>query len=411
MTASAKIKLTKRVVDALIPPVRGEEPIVRWDAELTGYGVRISSTGRRSYIIQKRTKAGREIKRVLGVHGNITPDQARDLAQQELGRIAGGDDPAEDRRRVREAEEKRRRTLTIAQLCDKYLTEYALVHNRPRTVETYRHVIDRHIKPRLGAIRVPDLEQDDVAALHRDMKPTPYLANLMVAVLRRILGVAVRNWKMRPDNPAAGMTRYAEEKRQRYLSVPELGRLGAALAAHPRRIAANALRMLLLTGARSGELLAMTWEEVEREPGVWIKPSAHTKQKSEHRVPLSPGALLLLEDMRRYRKPGETLVFPGRVPGQPLRDIHKTWAACCAAAGIEGVRVHDLRHSYASLLVSSGLSLPIIGALLGHTQVATTARYAHLFDDPLREATNRVDALLTALAEDRNAEVTPLRKR
>jgi integrase len=243
------------------------------------------------------------------------------------------------------------------------------------------------------------------------MKPTPYLANLTIAVLRRILGVAARNWKMRPDNPAAGMTRYPEEKRQRYLSVAELGPLAAALAGHPRRIAANALRMLLLTGARSGEVLAMRWEEVERQPGVWIKPSAHTKQKSEHRVPLSPSARQLLADMQRYRKPEGTLVFPGRLPGQPLRDIHKTWAACCKTAAIEGVRVHDLRHTYASILVSGGLSLPVIGALLGHTQAATTHRYAHLFDDPLQEATNRVDTLLTALAKDQKAEVTSLRKR
>ena len=411
MTASAKIKLTKRAVDALIPPARGETVPVVWDAELTGYGLRISSTGRRSYIIQKRTKAGREIKRTLGVHGNITPDQARDLAQQELGRIAGGSDPADERRHAREVEEKRRRTLTIAQLCDKYLTEYALVHNRPRTVETYRHVIERHIKPRLGAIRVPDLEQDDIAALHRDMKPTPYLANLTIVVLRRILGFAVRSWKMRPDNPAAGMTRYPEEKRQRYLSVTELGALAAVLAAHPHRIPANALRMLLLTGARCGEVLAMRWEEVEHHPGSWVKPSSHTKQKSAHRVPLSPGARQLLDDMRRYRKEGESLVFPGRLPDQPLRDIHRTWASVCAAAGIRNARIHDLRHTFASVLVSSGLSLPIIAALLGHAELRSTQRYAHVADSPLQEATNRVDALLTALANDQKGEVAPLRRR
>jgi integrase len=409
MTTSAKIKLTKRVVDALMPPMRGETVV--WDPEVKGYGLRISSTGRRTYFIHKRTKAGRQIKAKLGVHGDITAEEARQAAIRELGRIAGGIDPADERRRARAAAAKLRRTLTIAQLCEKYLAEHALVHNRPRTVETYRHVIERHIKPRLGDIRVPDLEHDDIAALHRDMKPTPYLANLMVAVLSRILGLAVRNWKMRPDNPATGMTHYPEEKRQRYLSVAELGPLAAALAGHPRQIAANALRMLLLTGARSGEVLAMCWEEVERQPGVWIKPSAHTKQKSEHRVPLSPGARQLLADMRRYRKPGETLVFPGRLPGQPLQDIHKTWAACCATAGIEGVRIHDLRHSYASILASAGLSLPIIGALLGHTQAATTHRYAHLFADPLLEATTRVSTLLEALAEDRKAEVTPFRKR
>jgi integrase len=409
MSTSAKTKLTKRAIDALTPPVRGEAIV--WDTELKGFGLRISSTGRRTYFIHKRTKAGRQVKAKLGVHGDITADEARSLAQQELGRIAGGDDPADDRRRAREAEEKRRRTLTIAQLCDKYLTEHALVHNRPRTVETYRHVVERRIKPRLGAIRVPDLEQDDVAALHRDMRPTPYLANLTIVVLRRILGFAAHNWKMRPDNPVVGLTRYPEEKRQRYLSVVELRRLGEALAAHPHPIAANALRLLLLTGARSGETLSMKWAEVDQYPGEWVKPARNTKQKSEHRIPLSPGAQQLIADMRKYRKADEQLVFPGRQPGQPLRDIHRTWKAVCKAAEIEGVRIHDLRHSFASLLVSSGLSLPIIGALLGHAELRSTQRYAHVAKTPMQEATDRVDTLLTALANDRKGEVTPLRKR
>jgi hypothetical protein len=145
MTASARIKLTKRVVDALMPPVRGETIV--WDAELKGFGLRISSTGRRTYFIHKRTKAGRQVKAKLGTHGDLTSDEARGAAIRELGKIAGGIDPADERRRAREAEEKRRRTLTIAQLCEKYLTEYALVHNRPRTVETYKYIIERRIKP------------------------------------------------------------------------------------------------------------------------------------------------------------------------------------------------------------------------------------------------------------------------
>jgi integrase len=216
---------------------------------------------------------------------------------------------------------------------------------------------------------------------------------------------------MRPDNPVIGIRRYHEEKRQRYLNSAELARLSKALADHPGRVAANALRALLLTGARRGEVLAMTWDQVEREPGVWIKPSAHTKQKREHRVPLSPGARQLLDDMQRYRKPGEAFVFPGRAPGQPLVEIKKSWATICKAAAIDGVRIHDLRHTYASLLASSGLSLTIIGGLLGHTQASTTLRYAHLRDDPLQEATDRVDALLEAIAANQTAEVRPLRKR
>jgi integrase len=406
---SQKIKLTKRAVDALVPP-RQSETII-WDADLRGFGVRLSSTGRRTYFVQKRTKAGRQVRHKLGIHGELTVDQARAAAIRELGRIADGVDPIEEKRLAREAETKRLATLTVAQLCDKFMADYVEVHDRPKTLSDYRLLIEKHIKPRLGAIKVPDLEQEDIAALHRDLKATPYIANRALAVLSKMCSLAWKTWKMRPDNPVIGLQRYPEEKRQRFLSPAELGRLSDVLTNYPYKISANAIRMLLLTGARKGEVLGMTWEQVESEPQIWIKPAALTKQKALHRVPLSPGAQQLLEDMRRFRKPGEHYVFPGLGPGEHLGDIKKAWASVCRTAGISGVRIHDLRHTYASVLASSGLSLPVIGALLGHTQAQTTARYAHLADDPLREATNRVDAYLTAIAENREAEVKLLRRR
>jgi integrase len=411
MVAQEKIKLTKRSVDALRlkPPATGERIV--WDADLRGFGVRLSSTGRCTYFIHTRTRARRQIKATIGVHGQVTADQARASAKSELGRIAGGADPVEVKRQARAAEVKRLRTLTVAQLCDKYLVEYAEMHNRPRSVAGNKAMIERIIKLRLGNIRVPDVERDEIAALHRDLKETPYVANRVLALLSKMLSLAVHAWKMRPDNPVVGIRRYDEEKRQRYLSAAELGRLAAALAEHPNRVAANAIRMLLLTGARRGEVLGMLWEQVKNEPGVWIKPSALTKQKTVHRIPLSPGARQLIADMERYRKPGEPHVFPGRAPGQPLVEIKKSWATICKAAGISGARIHDLRHTHGALLASSGYSLPIIGRLLGHTQASTTLRYAHLADDPLQAATDRIDALLSALAADRAAEVTPLRKR
>jgi integrase len=403
-----KIRLTKRSVDALALPAAGEK--IAWDAELRGFGVRVSATGRRTYFVRKRTKAGRQVRVKLGVHGEVTAEQARAAAVREFGRIADGADPADERYRAREAEEKRRNILTLTGLADKYLAEHAEAHCRPRSVKEYRALVERIIKPKLGTIRVPDLEHDDIAALHRELKATPYVANRVLAVLSKMFSLAVV-WKLRFDHPVKGVRRYQEEKRQRFLSAAELGRLGQALAAHPYRVSANAIRMLLLTGARRAEVLGMEWSQVDAEPGYWVKPSALTKQKTLHRVPLSPGARQLIEEMRRFRKPSETYVFPGRGPGEHLAELKKTWASLCEAAGISGTRVHDLRHSYASVLASAGHSLPVIGALLGHTNPSTTSRYAHLGDNPLQEATDRVDALFTALTEDRTAEVTPLRKR
>ena len=212
-------------------------------------------------------------------------------------------------------------------------------------------------------------------------------------------------WDWRSDNPARGIEKYLEEKRERYLSQDELARLTAALAEYPNQTAANAIRLLLLTGARKGEALSATWGQLDLEAGVWTKPSAHTKQKKLHRVPLSAPAMQLLSEMKSNAASDH--VFTGRAPGEPLQDIKGAWETIRKAANIEDVRVHDLRHTYASILASAGLSLPIIGALLGHTQPSTTARYAHLYDDPLRKATETVGAIV---AGQKPAEIVPLRK-
>jgi integrase len=348
----------------------------------------------------------------IGVHGAITAEIARDIAGRELGKIAGGGDPAEDRRQSKSNEAARRAVPTVAELCDRYLIEWAEVKKRASSVEDDRSMIEKIVKPALGGKRVPEVEQNDIAALHRKMKATPFRANRVLALLSKMFSLATGQWKLRPDNPVRGLGRYDEPPRERYLTPAELGRLAAALAAHRNQETADAIRLLLLTGARRGEVLSMTWEQVDQNPGTWIKPSAHTKQKRVHRAPLSPGALAILDRRREQRAEGEVYVFPGRGSGErPIAELKSTWKAVTKAAQISGVRPNDLRHSYASLLVNTGHSLPLIGALLGHTQVKTTQRYAHLADDPLREATGRVDAMLAAIGTGKSADVVPLAKR
>jgi integrase len=223
-------------------------------------------------------------------------------------------------------------------------------------------------------------------------------------------------WELRIDNPVKGIERAPEEKRERFLSPAEIVRLAEALAAHPEKTSANAIRLLLLTGARKSEVLTATWDQFDFAAASWTKPSAHTKQKKEHRVPLSAPALELLqqmraeadEELRRIQKldPGALLcpyVFPS-LNGKPLTEIKRIWASICRKAAITGARIHDLRHTYASILASAGLGLPLIGALLGHTQAATTHRYAHLVDDALRAATERVGAVVTG---GKAAEIVP----
>jgi len=229
-------------------------------------------------------------------------------------------------------------------------------------------------------------------------------ANRVVAVLSRMLNLAIK-WGWRVDNPAKGTERNPEEKRHRYLSAAELDRLTTALADHPDRQAANIFRLLLLTGARRSEVQSMRWDDLDLEPGVWTKPGAATKQRTVHRVPLSAPARQLLADLQAVRDESEH-VFPGRLGGHRV-EIKAAWRGICKAAHIRELRIHDLRHSYASQLVSAGFSLPTIGALLGHTQAATTHRYSHLVDDALRRATETVGAVI---ARKPSAEIVPLNK-
>lgn len=248
---------------------------------------------------------------------------------------------------------------------------------------------------------------------------TPTRANRTIEVLRKAYNLAVR-WEWCTSNPASGIQMNQEEKRERFLSPEEMARLSSILAHHCEPISSNAILLLMLTGARKSEVLKATWSSFDLDKGVWVKPSAHTKQRQEHRVPLSAAALTLLRGIKKTST--SVYVFPGRSGDQPLTDIKHSWESVCIKAGLavqvekrnrygkvvkdkEGspvmvwkpdLRVHDLRHSFASLLVSGGASLPMIGAMLGHTQVQTTQRYAHLYDVPLRAAANHVGNTLDA---------------
>ena len=225
--------------------------------------------------------------------------------------------------------------------------------------------------------------------------------------MSKMFSLAVE-WGWRPDNPVKGMERYGEERRDRWLADDELRRLCAVLDRHPNQRAANAVRLQLLTGARMGEVLNARKDAFDLERGVWTKPSHQTKQKRTEHVPLSAQALILVTVATGASEPASPHLFPGNVPDQPLRDVKKFWASALREAGIADYRRHDNRHTYASHLVSSGLSLEIVGRLMGHTTAMTTKRYAHLADDPLRAATGRFGAKIAALQTGLEAEVLPL---
>jgi integrase len=230
--------------------------------------------------------------------------------------------------------------------------------------------------------------------MHNGLRSTPYMANRLLALLSKMFSLAIA-WGWRATNPVKGIPRLHEDRRQRWLSGEELSRLWALLEQHSNRRSARAVMLLTLTGARRNEVLSATWDQFDLNRGVWTKPSHHTKTKRTEYVPLSNAALGLLSAMRAEADPRSPYLFPGDAPNKPLSDIKKLWKSLCRTAGLQKLRLHDLRHSYASNLVSKGVSLHIVGKLLGHTQPQTTARYAHLDDAALRDATENFSARLS----------------
>jgi integrase len=379
----ATTKLTDAIVKRLLMPAAGKK--ITYDSEVAGFGCRVYASGARTFILNYRTHSRRERRITIGSFPDWSTTAARSEAAELKKIVDRGGDPLGDIKAIRAAP-------TVSDLCDRFLAEY-LPRKRPSTQHTYRLQIENEIRPALGRMKVAEVAFADTDNLHRKIsgRGTPYRANRIIALLSRMFSMAIR-WQWRSNNPCLGIERNQEHKRRRYLSADELARLTAALVAHRDRQSANIIRLLLLTGARRGEVLAARWADFDAGFDTWRKPGATTKQKTEHQVPLSGPARQLLLDLRRQVATDIEWLFPAN--GSHRRDVRDSWASLCDAAGINGARVHDLRHTYASVLASSGHGLKIIGELLGHTQPSTTDRYAHLFDDPLRQATERAGAII-----------------
>jgi integrase len=389
--------MTQPLTDAIIKRMPPAEKInkVYYDNAVPGFGVRVTATGVKSFLLNYRVRStGRERRYTIGQHPNWTAGAAREEARRLRKLIDQGHDPLG-------VLEEQRAAPTVADLIKRFEEEH-LPRKRPDTVRSYTGMLRRHIGPYFGAhTKVADVAFVDIDALHRKITKggTPYEANRAIAVCSKMFGLAIR-WKMRADNPAKGIERNPEAGRRRYMKPDELAGLIKALAKYPDRQTTDIIRLCMLTGARRGEVMAMRWDDIDG--GTWNKPGSTTKQKRDHSVPLSaPIQQLLSAIADKQKKPLGTWVFPSddSKTGH-IVDISRVWRELCKAAGISGLRVHDLRHSFASQLVSGGASLPLIGALLGHSNPRTTARYAHLFDDPQRDAMEKVAAIYGAAGKE-----------
>jgi integrase len=380
---------------------------VIYDSETAGFGLRCTAAGARSFILNYRTRGGKERRYTIGDATNWNVAAARKVAKEIRRKIPDGYDPLS----VIELE---RGAKTVAGMCARFIEDH-LPELRAKTAADYRSMIDREILPAIGKLKLVDVKPDDIDGLHRKIsrghgehRARPYRANRVAALLSKMFNLAVHRWQWLTANPVQGLQRNQEAKRQRYLQNGELQRLTEALAKHEDKQAVNIIRLLLLTGARRSEIFAMRWADLDLTEGKWVKAAHQTKQKRMHDTPLSGPARQLLAELGEKAEPNAEFVFPGRWGGHRT-EIRQAWHDLCHAANIKGVRVHDLRHSFASQLASSGFSLPVIGALLGHSQPATTARYAHLFDEVTRQATERVGAVIAGNGKP-SADVVPHRR-
>ena len=392
------IRLTDAVVRKLTPADTRNG--IAWDADFPGFACRVTAAGTKAFILNYRVKgSGRQRRQTIGRFPSWSTTVARAKARELRRLVDDGGDPRGD-------VEADRQAPTVADLCDRFVAEH-LPRKRPGTALNYEILIDKHIRPALGRLKVTDVAFADIDRLHHAVsRKAPYAGNRTLAVLSRMFNLAIR-WEMRPDNPTRGVERNNEIRRQRYLSGEELAALTSALATHPDRQATNIIRVLLLTGARRGEVFAMRWADIDLQHGAWSKPASSTKQAKAHEVPLSaPARQLLSEIAAKQRKPLDTFVFPGAGGTGHVVEIKRAWRTLCRSAGINGLRVHDLRHSFASQLASAGASLPLIGALLGHSNPTTTHRYSHLFQDPQRAAVEKVAAIIDAAGKDAKEPVS-----
>ena len=376
-----------------------ERDTVFWDRELTGFGVRVYPSGGKVFVAQARGPDGpdrpNKPRRItVGRHPVLSAEQARQRAALIIARVKAGEDPV-----PLPLPAKYAGGPTVTDLANRYLEEHVAVRCKPKTQRTARSVVNRHIVPALGKLPIAAVERRHVMALHESLCETPAMANMTVETLSHMYGLA-RGWDMAPedcDDPCEFIPMNPKRKRERFLTDTEFARLGRVLdevSGKGSRISAGAIatiRLLMLTGCRRNEILTLRWEHVDLDKAEMRIVDGKTGARTVH---LSPSAVRVLEALPR--KPGSLWVIPGAKPGTHMTDIDGAWASIRAQAGLHDVRIHDIRHSFASRALALGEGLPIIGRLLGHRRVETTARYAHLARDSIRESAERIAVSIAA---------------
>jgi integrase len=391
-------KLTEHSIRRIAPPASG----YALHPDGNGLALRVTANDARSWVLNYRTKDGRSRRATIGSLDDWTLGAARKRAQEMRRDVDLGADPVGEVQAERKAE-------TVDELCDRFIAEH-LPRKRPTTARGYHTAIKLYIRPALGAMKIKSVTFADADRLHRSItkRGKTYQANRVHRVLSKMFALAVK-WHYRTDNPCRGVEKNREHERERYLTEAEGARLMRALDADRDQVSADLLRLALLTGARRNEIIALKWQDVDLTKGSWTKP--HTKPGEKQHVPLNAQARAVLAARYERDSDVEQPFLRERKLFSAERAVEHCWGRVRVTAKLEGMRVHDLRHSFASTLANQGVGLFVIGKLLGHKRVETTKRYAHLVDDTLREATERAGRAIAGMAAPQRPNVVPLKNR
>lgn len=408
------MKITKRVVDEA--EITGQDYVI-WDEQLKGFGLRITQKGAKSYILKYRNENRQSRLFTIGRHGHLTPDQAREIAKQKFGEITKGTDPTEER-------QLKRKEYTVSELCDFYL-EDGCRNKAETTIYTDIGRIEHHIKPLLGKKKISSVKRSDITKMMHDIADGKTSNDLKTkahgrAIVRGGEGVASRTVSLLgaiytyaigkdlvTDNPCRGVKKFKSNSNERFLSAKEFQDLAEALleAEKTEHLSViNIIRMLIFTGCRRSEIMTLKWEYVDFHYGCLRLPTSKTGATI---IQLGPPALALLADLPREKD--NPYCFPGTANGKHFVGVQKVWERIrVKKESLHDLRIHDLRHSFASMGLERGLSLPLIGKLLRHKSPATTARYAHLADDPAKLAADQVSNHIKATMSGNQAEIIEL---
>lgn len=373
----ARRKITDKVVRETPTPIDADQTIVR-DTSMQGFALRVTRSGHRSFIMNY-TCNGLQRRMTIGSPPAWSVAAARERAKAIRRQVDAGIDPLEEKQMAR-AEP------TLSVVWDRYRNE-VLSSRSAKTQANVASIWRRIVLPAIGGKRIASITQSDIERLHRETSnQTPTQSNRMLASIQHVFTKCVQ-WKLSNHNPVKGVERNPEVRRVRFLNPKELETFLEELRRPPITPSSLAIEFLLLTGARSGETFKAKWIEFDLDASIWSKPPTNTKSKKAHRIPLNPQAMRVLKEAKKLAV--NEYVFPGQ-NGSHLTTVKTRFTRICKNAKIEDFRVHDLRHSYASMLAKDGVPLLTIGHLLGHSQLSTTARYAHLDDESMRLATKLV---------------------